>query len=86
MGHVLICECPSINPPTPLAPLFPHLLDQATRHNRQLGSLSEKMDRIKQHRVLGRDNVGRINKSEEGKNNNAKQRDGYGPGLLFFLN
>ncbi len=42
------------------------------------------MDRIKQYRVLGRDNVGRRNKSEEGKNSNAKQRDGYGPGLLFL--
>jgi hypothetical protein len=42
------------------------------------------MDRIKQYRVLGRDNVGRRNKSEEGKNSNAKPRDGYGPGLLFL--
>ncbi len=47
--------------------------------------MAEKLDRIKQHRVLGRDNVGNRNKSEEGKNSNAEQRDGYGPGLLFFL-
>ncbi len=49
--------------------------------------MAEKVDRIKQHRVLGRDNVGsRRNKSEEGKNRNAKHRDGYGPGLLFLHN
>jgi hypothetical protein len=47
-------------------------------------SLAEKMDRIEQYRVLGRDNVGRRNKSEEGKNINAKQRGCYGPGLLFL--
>jgi hypothetical protein len=45
---------------------------------------AEKMDRIKQYRVLGRDNVGRGNKSEEGKNSNAKPREGCGPGLLFL--
>ncbi len=48
--------------------------------------MAEKMDRIKQHRVLGRYNVGRRNKSEDGKNNDAKQRDGCGPGLLFLHN
>ncbi len=69
----------------PLTPLFPQHLDQATREWRQLReNLAEKMDRIKQYRVLGRDNVGRRNKSEEGKNSNAKPRDGYGPGLLFL--
>ncbi len=48
--------------------------------------MAEKMDWMKvvQQRVLGRDDVGRRNKSEEGKNSNAKQRDGYGPGLLFL--
>jgi hypothetical protein len=41
------------------------------------------MDRIEQYRVLGRDNVGRRNKSEEGKRSDAKPRDD-GPGLLFL--
>jgi hypothetical protein len=52
---------------------------EAAREN-----LAEKMDRIKQYWVLDRDDVGRGNKIEEGKNSNAKQRDGYGPGLLFL--
>jgi hypothetical protein len=56
---------------------------EAAREN-----LAEKMDRMKvvQQRVFDRDNVGRENMSEEGKNSNAKQRDGYGPGLLFLHN
>jgi hypothetical protein len=50
------------------------------------------MDQIEQLRVLGvhvpliRDNEGRRNKSEEGKDRNAKRKDGYGPGMLFLGN
>ncbi len=52
-------------------------------------NLAERMDQIEQQRVLGvhlRDNEGRRNKTEEGKDSNAKPREGCGPGMLFLGN
>jgi hypothetical protein len=49
-------------------------------------NLAERIDKIEQRRVLGKDDEGRRNLCEEGKDRNAEPKEVYGPGLLFLGN
>jgi hypothetical protein len=46
----------------------------------------ESTDKVKQRRVLGRDNVGRRSLSEEDKDKDAEPKESFGPGMLFLGN